>query len=41
VQLLLQRGMGIPVRFPPTGRMKDQRRAAELDRDDRTARASL
>jgi AcrR family transcriptional regulator len=36
VQLLLQRGMGRRVRFPPTGRMRDQRRAAALDRDDRS-----
>jgi AcrR family transcriptional regulator len=34
VQLLLQRGMGTPVRFPPTGRLKDQRRAALIDRGD-------
>jgi len=32
LQRLLQRGMGRHLRFPPTGRLKDQRRIAQLDR---------
>jgi len=39
-QMLLQRGMGTHMRFPPTGRMKDQRRAAQLDHDDPPAGAA-
>jgi len=31
VQRLLQRGMGRNLRFPPTGRLKDQRRIERLD----------
>jgi len=37
LQRLLQRGMGRHVRFPPTGRIKDQRRIALLDRGDRSS----
>jgi hypothetical protein len=35
IQLLLQRGMGRHVRFPPTGRIRDRRQAALLDREQR------
>ena len=38
LQRLLQRGMGRHVRFPPTGRIKDQRRIARIELEDRSPR---